>query len=83
MSDDFRVDQSSVRAVEFHAEQLWDATAALLAKAATDGVDDARVLPPWSQLTEGQRNHFLYSEQLQEASMALAQQAVHVVEHHS
>jgi hypothetical protein len=75
----FEVDQSSVRAIEHHSEQLWDATVALMAKAATQGVG-APVLPPWSQLTPAQRDAWIYSGSLNRVVGTLCSLAMTVAE---
>lgn len=74
----FRVDRSSVGAVEFHAEQIWEATVALMAKARADGVDSVPVLPPWSQLTDKQRNDWVMHPLLEQIVPPLASAAAHI-----
>lgn len=78
----WRVDRSSVSAVEFHAEQMWEATVALMAKARADGVDSVPVLPPWSQLTEKQRTDWLMHPVFEQIVPALSNVAAHIYADH-
>lgn len=73
----YRVDRSSASAVEFHAEQMWEATTALMAKARSDGVSSVPVLPPWSQLTDAQRSFWLLHPVWNQIVPALASLATH------